>query len=66
MGRHVDTTRSADSREPRGDGSMGSRGAHRKPGAIKANDPHWGHGYNPVMYPDAWSGNPDTDKAWAK
>lgn len=37
---------------------------HRKPGGIRADDPHWGHGYNAVMYPDVWSGNSDTDKAW--
>lgn len=73
MGKHVDTTRTEDdvfSYLPRADwerdilGYDWPRVWHRKPGGIRADDPHWGYGYNSVMYPDVWSGNPDTDRAW--
>lgn len=55
MGKHVDTTRPVDAVlyvwPP-------SRSAHRKPGLATA--------LSQRTFLDPWSGNPDTDKAWAK
>lgn len=56
MSRHVDRTRPEDA-PGRHSGWSGNAQAHRKPG-----DPTMNAG---TYFQDVWSGDPDTDRAWA-